>query len=525
MGRALLDANSLGDRDLITLGGEGMSKTTALTGTSIHDALDMAIAGDGHLAFTFRSKQQRDARADEFSEKGLPVVTIRTVHEQYELACETLGEPATARDDFDEASWFEQVRERQPDVFAHMDRVRRELWVPHGFSSGALLFMTTAAARHWPVAHLTRAWNHPDFDPDAGADGIRELSEKFRLAVTVVDDPATTDFLTVLDEEKYEALGKLQAKSPRWKNIPRAEKLEWYRAARADGILKAWMMPFDALDELMRLDLESLIEVVADRSDSPLGHGGEGNIYRAGKLLRVKPVEWSRHTRIVLLTTERVVAEVARRELRERPRTITRQDGRRETKLDPVVLDLECRGVYPVDVDVHLDDRASRRKVTQLARELQTNDPRAIVVSNMVDDESLSYRPTEANDGPGGVITFQSVKGLNGLEHRDVHVIVTYPSPVEYEELLAVGRRAGIEDVVAAHLRDQVSQAVGRNTGFRAQGRRATLWASRRLWRDLGERLSTGRFRPTVTSGAAKTAAERMREMRERRRAQASRDT
>jgi hypothetical protein len=106
-----------------------------------------------------------------------------------------------------------------------------------------------------------------------------------------------------------------------------------------------------------------------------------------------------------------------------------------------------------------------------------------------------------------------------------VHVIVTYPSPIEYEELLAVGRRAGIEDVVAAHLRDQVSQAVGRNTGFRAMGRRATLWASRRLWRDLGERLSTGRFRPTVRSGAAKTAAERVREMRERRRAQASRDT
>jgi hypothetical protein len=523
MGRALLDANSLGDRDLIILGGEGMSKTTALTGTSIHDALDLAIAGDGHLAFTFRSKQQRDARAAEFSAKGLPVVTIRTVHEQYELACETLGEPATARDDFDEASWFEQVRERQPDVLARMDRVRRELWVPHGFSSAPLLFMTTAAARHWPVAHLTRAWNHPDFDPDAGSDGIRELSKKFRLAVTVMDDPATTDLMTVLDEEKHDALRKLQF--PGWRTIPRTEKLEWYRAARADRKLKAWMMPFDALDELMRLDLESLIEVVADRSDSPLGHGGEGNIYRAGKLLRVKPVEWSRHTRIVLLTTERVVAEVARRELRERPRTITRHDGRRETKLDPVVLDLECRGVYPVDVDVRLDDRASRRRVTDLTREILKDEPQAIVVSNMVDDESLSYRPTEANDGPGGVITFQSAKGLNGLEHRDLHVIVTYPSPIEYEELLAVGRRAGIEDVVAAHLRDQVSQAIGRNTGFRAMGHRATLWASRRLWRDLGERLSTGRFRPTVRSGATKTAAERMREMRERRRAQASRDT
>ena len=66
------------------------------------------------------------------------------MHERYENACAHLGETATARDDFDERSWFEQVRGRQPDVFAHMDMERRKLWVAANDVESALVFLSTS---------------------------------------------------------------------------------------------------------------------------------------------------------------------------------------------------------------------------------------------------------------------------------------------------------------------------------------------------------------------------------------------
>ena len=66
---------------------------------------------------------------------------------------------------------------------------------------------------------------------------------------------------------------------------------------------------------------------------------------------------------------------------------------------------------------------------------------------------------------------------------RDIYIIVTHLNPEHYAQLNAVGQWLQIPDVIELYYRDQISQAVGRNKGFRdtGNGRKTIVIASSKL--------------------------------------------
>jgi hypothetical protein len=53
------------------------------------------------------------------------------------------------------------------------------------------------------------------------------------------------------------------------------------------------------------------------------------------------------------------------------------------------------------------------------------------------------------------------------LDERDVYLIVTCLSPDHYAELNAIGQWLELPTIIRQQYEDEISQAVGRNTGFR----------------------------------------------------------
>jgi hypothetical protein len=98
-------------------------------------------------------------------------------------------------------------------------------------------------------------------------------------------------------------------------------------------------------------------------------------------------------------------------------------------------------------------DRNECEKVTALAREIVMENPNAFVISDGV-------------KGVECVTTFQSMKGLNGLEDRDVYVVLTSLAPEKYAQLNVIGQWLGQGNVIQEFYQDQINQAVGRNQGF-----------------------------------------------------------
>ena len=148
---------------------------------------------------------------------------------------------------------------------------------------------------------------------------------------------------------------------------------------------------------------------------------------------------------------------------------------------NPVLrLDLDdVPGIYPVQVPLYIDalataDRKSP-KVSELAREIVSADSNAVVISNGGDDEVER------------VITFQKVKGQNGLQNKKyIFVILNNLSPAQYAKLNVVGQWLNIPDIIALYYEDQINQAVGRNRGFRDNGATKTvIIASNRLYRSV----------------------------------------
>ena len=94
-------------------------------------------------------------------------------------------------------------------------------------------------------------------------------------------------------------------------------------------------------------------------------------------------------------------------------------------------------------------DRLGKPNVTALAKEIISANPNAFVIANGVHDDGER------------VLTFQSAKGYNGLEDRDVYIIVTNLAPDQYEKLNVIGQFLDIPDIIDLHYRDQIAQAVG----------------------------------------------------------------
>jgi hypothetical protein len=444
---------------------EGIGKSTALLKAISEEALDRAIANKrGHVAFCFRSGDQRRDRAREFRKMKYGVLVVRTLREHYKMACKKLKQEPIDLDDLDEVTpraLLARIREEQRVVYDLLERRRRALWKGLPRDASTILLMTARAGQTWYVNHATRAWHHPDFNPDQDDERHRALQGEMFLTDIVLDDPEVDDFATVLTSERYRTISGLQAANQDWKKLARAERRERWRALEGD--LPTWLEGFDALDEAMRLDLGALREIKIDHSRAPLGRGGDKNIYRRVTTSNlgtwwIGATGWIRRSRarVTVLTTEEMVSTAAQTALGS-----------------AVLLNLQYGDDPRSALRLRVDGRASARGRKELAKELAASGRRTAVVVNGL-------------DGLEGTYTFQKVKGLNDLADHDVHVIETYLSPAEYARVCAVGLWAGIEDPVGTYYADRISQAIGRNTGYRQrEGTTTTLIMSHRLAREL----------------------------------------
>jgi hypothetical protein len=104
---------------------------------------------------------------------------------------------------------------------------------------------------------------------------------------------------------------------------------------------------------------------------------------------------------------------------------------------------------------------------SSLSKEIIEANPEAIVISDGVDRGALGGQSDR-------VLTFQKAKGYNGLEEKDVYIIVTHLAPEKYEELNVIGQWLKEPAVVDLYYQDQIQRAVGRNRGFRQSEIRET---------------------------------------------------
>ena len=113
-----------------------------------------------------------------------------------------------------------------------------------------------------------------------------------------------------------------------------------------------------------------------------------------------------------------------------------------------------------------------------LAQEILQADKNAVVISDGVKDIPDVY-------------TFQGMKGLNGLEDRNIYIILTWMAPEKYAELNVLGQWLGNENILLNYYQDQINQAVGRNRGFRQSQKetKTVVITSRSHWKGFLSKL------------------------------------
>ena len=507
-GQTLVQATAFDSEPMLLTSVEGIGKSTALLRILAASAFDRALARKQSsatrkfVAFAFRSRKQAEEKAEDFRQHGVSTIAVKTFWDHLAEACLDAGIRPLGRDDFDEhtaSHVLEELASQQPGVFDLMEERRSQLWSHARFDDATtVLVMTHKAAEHWQTGRITRAWHHPDFDPSSGHEG---LANQFPLAEVVFDDPEALDFIHLLPEALYVFVKNTQAQYGGWRNIGRAARRDVFDALKAD-IPGTFINGFEDFDELMRLDLERLRPYAVDYETIPFGRDNPNasGIYRPRDgdryFLGVKRWLFEMQARPIFLTTETVVAnaiekaigEVFAEVIKRSDEDIIETESRnwRRRPLFRLVLD-DVPGVYPINVPIFLDARArADRKdgmqgVSALAAEIAAADPDAIVISDGV-------------SGVPNVYTFQSMKGLNGLERKNLYIILTWLAPDKYAELNVLGQWLGCGRVIEQHYQDQINQAAGRNRGFRQAEAPAktVVFASKALWSGFLRRLEVG---------------------------------
>jgi hypothetical protein len=305
-----------------------------------------------------------------------------------------------------------------------------------------------------------------------------DLRDKIKLGRVVLDDPEVDDFVHIIPAPIFEFLHRTQEQNSNWRNRRRHERLSVYRQLKAKMELPDRIAEFEKFDELMRLDLATLDMLQVDYDEIQFGYDNTNSgIYRQkhGEKFYIGPQHWlfggDRH--ITVLTTETLVMHAV---VGATNRHLHR--GRGSRRPFRLLLD-HMPGIYPIKIPTFIDRRAGKKAVTGLAGEIMESNSNAIVISDMIRDLP-------------GVMTFQSMKGVNGLDANDIYIVVTCLNPAKYGELNVIGQWIKIPNIIQVYYQDQINQAVDRNKGFRQSPDRNTetvLIASRRLWKSILNRL------------------------------------
>jgi hypothetical protein len=479
---------------LIVQSGEGIGKSMSVS-SDLREALfmDFTRGRTGFGCVAFRKRDQARMKAEEFRDRGkpfrelgTPTTQIKTFWTHYEEACRTCRVEPTRRSDFDEVApgaVLAEIRQEHQEVYNELERVRRDLWGEGSpFDDWTQLVTTHKAAVVWDTSVSTRAWHHSDFHPEASFEAHKALAASLELNRIVFDDPEYDEFVELMTEERYRLLKAQQAAHRNWRNKKRFERLAVYDKLAGQDVPDT----FEDFNALMLLDLAGLEPVRVDFDAIPFGNdppGGRG-IYRekAGETYYIGAKEWLRSSsaHLTVLTTEKLVCDAVEKAIKVK----TRFAGRLDLTNAP--------GIYPIRVPVVIDARAGadqdgKEKVSALVLEILSRNDNAVVISDGVSRDVKNER----------VLTFQGAKGVNGLEDRDVYIVVTQLHPDKYAQLNVLGQWLERPDVIETYYSDQINQAVGRNKGFRDNGndRKTVLITSARLWENQLKRFQSGASR------------------------------
>lgn len=476
------------DGDKICTSGEGIGKTTALFDLMQHEALDTAMLYDDQkvrfFVFAFRSRTQAEEKALEYASETRRAFVLKPFWVYYEEACEKCG-VHSLRDDLDDSgnvlSVLRQISSAQPAVYEELEHVRKGLWrAADGtslFLGTTMLFTTHATAMAWYRTHLNRIWHHPKFDPQMAPGQLDELRAELLFEKVVFDEPEWDEFAHILSEGMYKHL----AVRSRWnwqKLTLRERKESFYRMKKDDRALLT--MDFDDYSELRFIDLAQFEQVQVDFVSQPFGRENSGKaiyISQDGKSYYFAAKRWpaADSTSWIFLTTESFTTEAI--------------GALYKLKLKRPLLRLSLDnlpGVYPVDVPVVKNKHASAQGIQKLATEILAGNNRNVVIADKLD----ALKGERAR-------TFQGMKGYNGWAEENVFIVLTHIHPEVYGRLNALGRWLAVDETIAKYYAAQLSQAVGRNTGFRKNpGTSTVVVASARLLRLIQAKLS--RFAPRV---------------------------
>jgi hypothetical protein len=469
-------------QDAVILSAEGIGKTRVFCDLLANEALDTAMEKrSGSIrfnAFAFRSDAQAKEHMKEYeTNRGHRAFLWRPFWKHYEMVCETVDQKRIAKADFenetDLLSVLSWIKTEQPIVFDELERRRRSLWLDsekQSFFNGAtVLFTTHATAMTWVRSRLSRAWHHPDFEPTMTSAQLDELRQQVLLENSVIDEPEYDEFLFSITAALYRHLAGVGARD--WASRARSEQRGLFGEIRRSGAIPH-DLTFEDYSELRLLDLNTLEKVEVDYPGQPFGReNSSASIYRSrdGDSIYFGRKRWpfDSATAWTYLTTERFTTD-----------SIAAVYDKEKSPLLKLELD-HLPSLYPFTVPVVKDRRAKAQSVQELAQEIMESGDSAIVISDGL-GELRSER----------ALTFQTMKGHNGLSDKDVYVIVTFLAPEVYAQLNALGQWIGEPETISKYYAAQISQAIGRNTGFRQKpGTKTVVVTSKGLFRFLQPKL------------------------------------
>ena len=428
------------------------------------------------MCYAARSKQQAIEKRREYDERPSPfkrkTVVLESFRNIYAEKCAEAGKEPLGNYDFESRAASDvmtTIKEQQPEVYRLIDDYRRNFWNGAKFDCGTtMIFTTKATVRTWYTSRLTRTIFHPGFKLGISPEQEEWLPVDFGLGIVAFDELELDEFLHIWTEPYYKLIKSQQKARPNWTSLAFTEKLWVHTNIHFDS---SFPRPsFDQFDADMRVRFDSLDKVLVDFEAIPYGNDKKDDgIYKRqnGTPFYLGVQEWlASMTGRNYLTTEILMSKVVRAAYRKQSKF---EGDRRIVRLSYKRIDPPPE-LFPIPVPVCADNRANAKNVAKLAREITEANSNAVVICNKVKD----------NDR---VLTFQKAKGANHLADSDIYIIVTHLKPEHYAQLNVVGQWLGIPDVIELYYRDQISQAVGRNKGFRdtGNGRKTVVITSSKL--------------------------------------------
>jgi hypothetical protein len=356
---------------------------------------------------------------------------------------------------------WDTIASHQPGIAKALTEYREAMWRGIDLNKPIVIFTTVATVTQWPYGRVAKALWHPEFVNDMDADEIDALADGYDEQVCILDDYRWSDLLYQFNELQTEQVRTINEEFPNWGTLSRRLKL----AAFENRSSKLQSLDFETLTEYAYIDIDELYEVKADFGAIPYSFDPkEAGMYQrmSGKSATFVQKPWFNVVRCpkVFLTTESVVVATTQ--------SVIGADNLFLREIEPAA------GIHPVSIPIVCDDRAVKRKANALVDEILASNENTVVIRNG-EERKLGNK----------VINFERVKGRNDLKEKDIYIIMTMLHAEEYFKLNTLGIFIGRNDIIQMHYRDLLTQATGRNTGYRdtGDGRQAVVIQCTKLQR------------------------------------------